>query len=366
MTVGAGLTRTRLQALAAAAFGALLLSATIAAGVAADDDIPGVALPPSPIAGSLTATENPYALDLDDVFAVPLAYNDRLDVTMTVPASADFDVYLFGPGAKSIASALQPPYPDLLRYSGRQTLGADEAFTFVRDRSSTATCFIDARAWKGQGSYTLTWRKQALPPPALVTTAPAASPYQRPASIVATVTTLGGWPLSGLSATVIANPYGSGAWSTAAAATSTASGRLTFSVMPTRQTRYRVRTVWATSSRGERIGYGYGDIITITPKAYLSVTRPTTSVTAGRAFTTGGLLKPAHAAAAGHVIVGAYRKTASGSWAYYRSWRATVTDGAWSASVALPTRGSWRLRAVVAADTLHARTYSPLRYVTVR
>lgn len=344
------------------------LTATVAGALSADDDIPGVPMPASPVSGSLVTTQNPYAVNLTDVYSIRIGFNDRLDAVLAVPSSGDFDLYLFAPGATRVATALQPPFSQLVMYSGDQRNGYDEAFTFVSDRSTTATYYVGAKTWSGSGNYRLTWAKRKLPAPSVTTTAPLVVPYGGTARIRASVaTTPSAWPIANLSASVIANPFGEPAWSKAADATSTATGVLTFNVKPTRQTRYRVKTRWATHPTLGSIGWGYGPIVTVTPRAYLSIARAPEEVARGRSFGVSGYLKPGHATpGSGHVTVGAWKRLPNKTWAYHRSFSARHSGTAWSASVALPTSGTWLVRAAVAPDELHAYTQSYSRFVTVR
>jgi len=68
-----------------------------------DDEIPGFALPVSPVGGHVDAVS-----DQDDVYAVTLSQNDVFVVELTgPPTGADMDLYLYGPDATSILS--DPP-----------------------------------------------------------------------------------------------------------------------------------------------------------------------------------------------------------------------------------------------------------------
>lgn len=343
-----------------------VLFAVIAiADVGPDDEIPGVPFPPSPINGSLTTTTNPNALDVNDVYAVKLGFNDRLDVALSTPPNADYALYLIAPGTQRVVDALAPPYSRLLRYSDEAT-GKAEAITYVCDRSTAATCYVDAKAWTGSGPYAMTWQMEHLRAPSVTSTAPAIAPYGGGVTISSTVT-LDDWRLRNLPATVICNPYGAPSWTAVAEATSTATGTLRVVVRPAKQTRYRLKTRWATGPLGISIGWGYGPIVTITPRAYLTVTGAPESIGPGRVFKVSGSHKPSHSTVAtGHVVVGAWKRTPSKTWKYYRSFSARNSGSGWYASVALPTKGAWLIRATVPADTSHAGTQSLSRWVTVK
>lgn len=129
-------------------------SATAAMRAAADDDVPGdpLAALPATFSGTLDA-----ASDTDDVYYLDLQAGEVLDVSITGPASAYFDMDLFGPGTTSIADPAAPfldttdatgdgspydPYPYELQY-----------------RSPVAQrVYLDVYAVDGVGGYSATWR----------------------------------------------------------------------------------------------------------------------------------------------------------------------------------------------------------------
>lgn len=87
-----------IDVLALAGTGTYSLAHTITAPEA-DDDIPGVAAPASPITGAVSDVDD------DDVYKIYLAAGSKLTLNMTGPAEpADYDLYLFGPAATSILS----------------------------------------------------------------------------------------------------------------------------------------------------------------------------------------------------------------------------------------------------------------------
>lgn len=345
-------------AVAAGTFGAIATS-----GVAPDDEIPGAPIPASPFSGSLIETDNPYALDVDDVYAISLSFNNRLDVTVTVPSAGDFDAYLFAPGAKSVARALQPPYTQLLAYSGRREAGATETFTYVSDSVETTTCFLAVRAWAGSGPYEVKWALTTLPSPAVTASAPTTVAYRGSALITGTVAPSG--TAQGVSTVeVLASPSGESGWTRVATGTVAPLGTFSLSVSPRRATRYQVRSLPAPAA-GASAGYGYGPVLTVTPKAYLSIAHTPSRAIRGRAFTVKGFLKPSHAATTRHVHVVAYRRNPSGTWVYKQTFRARGSGYRWAGSVKLLTSGRWRLKAMVRTDSLHAKTYSAWHYVRV-
>ncbi|MCL6560757.1 MAG: VCBS repeat-containing protein [Firmicutes bacterium] len=84
----------------------------------ADDNVPGVPLPPSPVIGTL----DEYT-DFIDVYSVQLNPGDVLSASITGPAGTDFDLYLFAPGtidvyyADPVAGAAGGSYPDSFSYT---------------------------------------------------------------------------------------------------------------------------------------------------------------------------------------------------------------------------------------------------------
>jgi C1A family cysteine protease len=110
----------------------------------ADDDIPGVPIPASPVTGTLA---NPG--DHNDVYAVHLAAGDLLQATLTGALGSDFDLSLFPPaattvtmGSQAVAWSERDYYPETIAYAAR-TAGPH---------------YLDADARSGSGTYTVTYR----------------------------------------------------------------------------------------------------------------------------------------------------------------------------------------------------------------
>jgi thermitase len=108
-----------------------------------DDNIPGVALPPSPVAGTLDRTG-----DRDDVYAVLLGAGQTLDLSLTGAAGTDFDLWLYGVGAtdvnvdsQAVASSRTSAYPEHIAYVA----------------PTTGVYYVDVYAFTGGGSYSLSW-----------------------------------------------------------------------------------------------------------------------------------------------------------------------------------------------------------------
>jgi type VII secretion-associated serine protease mycosin len=123
--------------------GAYELDWSVAASSPGDDsNIPGVALPASPVSDSLTGTS-----DENDVFKVYLAPGQTLDATLSGATDTDFDLRLYAPDATDIAldvpvaSSESSAYPDGIGYAAVAT-----GFHYLR---------VSRRS--GSGSYQLDW-----------------------------------------------------------------------------------------------------------------------------------------------------------------------------------------------------------------
>ncbi len=108
----------------------------------ADDDIPGIPAPPNPIVDTLDAS-----VDFDDVFSLDLSAGQVLTVSMAGTGDTDFDVYLFPPGSTTVTG------PDSVAFSAGETY--PEMFSYAA--TTTGTYYLDASAYAGVGSYTLTY-----------------------------------------------------------------------------------------------------------------------------------------------------------------------------------------------------------------
>jgi hypothetical protein len=302
--------------------------------------------------------------DIDDVYQVHLVPNERFDCTLTPPANADFDLYFIAPGTKRLADAFTYPWKPILKASENGT-GVVDAFTYVSDRSTPATFYLDvAQQHDGSGAYTLVWRRSLLPTPEVTSTAPAVVAYGGRVAIRGFVS-LGAVPVQSLRIEVQAKPFGATAWSRVATGTTGDDGAFSAAVKPVRRTQYRVRSLWSPLKDGTSIGYGLGPAMTVSPKARLTIKAPLTAVR-GRTFTVSGVLAPKHAKGSGHVRVIASRWNGSRYVPLRTTFSARHTATGWSAAIKLPYRGTWRLQARVPADGLHAETLSAIRKVRVR
>lgn len=347
--------------LVAALVGALVAPGLANAVTSPDNDIPGVVLPASPFTGALADT--PVELmDLDDVFQVPLAFNERIDMTMTVDPQLDADLYLLPPGTKNLY-AFQSGLVLPVASSVTETIGATEKFTYVSDRSLPATWYLDVSWWSGAGNYNVTYAKTQLRTPDITATAPSTCSYGGSALVTGTAS-VGGMYMTGFKAAFQSRAAGTSAWKTVAQSTTATDGVFAFTARPLKQTQFRVRTTWSPTKSGTDVGWGFSAPFTIWPRAYLAFRSTPSVAAAGRAFTVTGYLKPSHTTSTRHVKIVASRKVGT-TWVPAKTVYARSSGTGFSATFALP-RGAWLLRSSVPTDTLHAATVSGARYVSVR
>lgn len=359
-------------ALLAIAIAVLALTVVTAVALVSDNDIPGVPLPASPVSGSLTDTTVVGAWDYDDVFGVPLARNERLEVTMTPPATADFDLYLFSYLTKTLDQGFASG-TSLISAMSEGLTGATEHLNFVSDRSTVTTYYLDVAAqYDSSGPYTLWWTKTQLPSPSIDITAPALSGGYSVAATVSGVATVAltpessARPMSGFTVYIMAKPAGSTTWTKVATTKTTTQGAFAAIVRPTRGTQYYAKTPWAFSSEDSApIGFGASKAVTILPKAYLAFSTTPKVAYAGHAFGVTGIVKPSHGYTSRHIKVTASKYNGT-RYVYYKYIWARGSGGSFSGKLSLP-KGRWRLSLSAAADSLHASTTSTsFRYLSVR
>ena len=107
-----------------------------------DDDIPGLPIPASPVTGTVSAT-----VDWDDVFSIELGYGQVMTATVGWPVGADFDIFLYGPGATSISV---DPCVAFAGLNGHPN-------TFAYWAPASGTYYLDVNAAAGAGAYTVTY-----------------------------------------------------------------------------------------------------------------------------------------------------------------------------------------------------------------
>jgi len=332
-----------------------------------DDDIPGVPIPASPIAGTLDDVYS--AFDFDDVYAVRLGYNQRLSATMTGDAGTDFDLWLWKPGSTSVNDP--SPWSHIAQSS--QTNGTSaESFNYPASQPGTyyVDVFTDPGTSPNRGAYALTWSVVQLPsPPIEVAVKPATCGYNGSSVITGTVT-LDGAPLSDARVLVQGRPSGSSTWVSlnydktarpVAPRTKTRTdGSFSYTATGiTRKMEYRA-IVWPSATWGWRTSA----MVSVTPRAYLTRPYAPKKVRRNAKFRVHGYLKTQHRSGGKHVKITAYRAT-EGTWRYARSYNyGSYTK--YSTTMSLPTKGKWKLVATVSADGDHLATTSSATYLSVK
>ena len=200
-------------------------------------------------------------------------------------------------------------------------------------------------------------------PATLALTAPSTVAYATATTLSGTLKSATGAALSNRSVSVQYSREAS-SWATAKALLTNDSGAFSTSVALSRTTRYRIHFAgdagYASCTSATR---------TVAPRVYLTTPSAPSSVTRRHAFTVTGKLKPRHARGTRPVKLYCYRYQ-SGHWMLRKKVSAKVGNyssySKYSASVSLPYRGRWRIKAYHAADSLNAKTWSGVRGVRVR
>jgi len=366
------------RAVTAALFAALVLPASTALAAptpgfralfgGVDDDIPGIELPVSPVPGSLNDT--PGIDDWDDVYNIPLAYNQRLNVSMAAVAGTDYDLWLWKPGSTSVYDA--DPNPHIANSAQTEHTSTESMwYTAMSGGTYYLDVFADPGTSPNRGNYTLTWTTQQMTAPDLTISAkPAIVGYKGSATVAGTVA-FGGSPLPSARVLVQRRRAGStGGWTSLnygsdgrPKTVTDATGKFTYTVTNIAEKAEIRAVVWP----GETYGWRHGSAVTVTPKA--SLTRPYVKTIGGTVYRNRpiwlyGYLKPHHGAGAKSVKITAYR-SGGGMWQYARNYDYNGYTK-YSASMILPEKGTWKLVATTAADAYHAATTSSPTYVTVK
>ncbi len=358
--------RRGLLTAAAIALVALASWGVLSAVGSSDHDVPGVPLPPSPIEGSL----NDYS-DFEDVYAIPLRYNDRLDVTMTGEDGTRFDVWLWKPSTKSVHA--DTPLSKVVQSS--QTPGTSaEAFWYPTRTSGTYYLHVfnplDTDS-SSAGDYEIGYRITRLPAPSLLVSAPKTVGWGKTAKITGTVK-LDGAPMVGARVLIQSRTLGTTSWKDrnfdkAAYRPKTVTdgqGAFSYEVKPSRKTEYRA-VVWPS----ETTGWRHGKAKLIAPKVRLGAPKLPSSVRRGATFSVYGYLAPRHKAKAKSVTLTFTKGTrtvkvrAVNKSRYSAAWGKSTR---YSARVKLPVKGRWKVVATSKPTATHTTTTSAARYITVR
>ncbi len=324
--------------------------------VTTDDDIPGVPITASPVSGTVD-----YINDMDDVYSVNLVQGQTLYASTAAPSLTDVDLYLWGPNTRSKLGT--EPAVALSETAG----SSSERFFYTAPATGRyyldVWAFDDKRATPGDIAYTLTY---GFPDdqPAVTAAAPTICAWGASPAVTGIVRDSQGSPIAGAQVNVYARPAGKTTFTKVAAGTADASGAYAVPVKPALTTTYRVRSLG-----GTKYFDAVSNDVKIMPKAYLSTPATTSRVYRGRTFSATGYLKPRHASGARTVKLTCYRKE-SGRWKARKTVYATNSNYSsytkYSARLALPYTGSWKIVASAATDAYNAAGSSAGRYVYVR
>jgi len=344
----------------------LAVLGAVAATGAGDNDVPGMPLPASPIAGALDDHT-----DFDDVFAVPLKVNQKLEVSMTGDAPGQFDVWLWSPSTRSIFT--DSPASRVVQSS--QSAGTStERFWYPARNAGTYYLHVfnplDSPT-SSTGSYRLSYKITQLAAPGLSAKAPAVVSWGKTASVVGTAT-LAGVPMGGARILVLAMPAGTSTWkdlnfdsaSYRPKTLTNAQGGFSYTTKPSVKTQYRV-FVWPT----ETSGWKFGSAVTVAPTVRLGAPHVPANVKRGASFTAYGYLAPRHPTGAKTVTICFERGGKTVRVRAVNSKHSSVKWGSaskYKARVSLPSRGRWKVVSTTPADSLHAATTSSVRYITVK
>jgi len=334
----------------------------------ADDDIPGVPLPVSPVAGTLNDTAG--IDDWDDVYGVPLGYNQKLTVSMTAVAGTDYDLWLWKPGSTTVYDSNPDPH---IANSAQTEHTSTESFWYTAMSGGTyyLDVFTDPGTTPNKGAYTLTWSTQQMTAPDLsISAKPSTIAYKGSTTVTGTVS-FEGSPVGSARVLIQRRLAGSNSgWTSLNYGSdgrpktiTDSAGKFTYTVTDITSKSEIRAVVWPSATYGWR----HGSAVTVTPRA--SLTRPYVKTVGGTVYRNRpvwlyGFLKPHHGASAKSVKITAYR-SGGGMWQYARNYNYSSYTK-YAASMILPEKGTWKLVATTAADSYHAATTSSATYVTVK
>jgi phage baseplate assembly protein gpV len=295
-------------------------------------------------------------------------------ISGTVPAQA----VLQAPSAVAVATPPSGVAPLKVSFDGSgssQPGGSIDAYAWGFGDGAGATGVTAAHTYEHAGDYTATLtvtgagglsasatsNVRVTDASTLTLSAPSPSAYAS-ATLSGRLRTAGGDGIGAAALKVQSSRDGT-TWAAIADAVTRADGSYTAKVAPTRTTHYRVRfagrDLHANAMSTGRI---------VKPRVYLTVPAAPATVRRGALFTASGFLRPRHTPGTYPVTIACYRYEA-GQWKLRKTVRAKASDYSsytrYRVSLSLGSRGSWRIKAHHAADTLNANTWSGARSVRV-
>lgn len=328
------------------------------AGAADVTGLESAALPPSPVTGAVVSHA-----DEDDVYAVDLKAGEAFTARISAQAPAVVGLLLYRPGITSleqddflVAGWQVDRYPSYLVTAGGHRFAATEAGTY----------HLRVIEMGGLGAYTIEWAKGVAP--ALTISKSITIPYGGSTRIRGVLSNPDGSKPAGEIVELWSAPYPSRYATTKVASTLTvAGGAYSFTVKPSRRTRYTA------TSMGTLAGYSMARTPGRTTVPKVSLGRPSVADGAkrrNRAFSVWGSFKPRHTKGAKTVRIRCYHQRSDGKYVLRKTVRAVNSNYStytrYKVKVSLPYRGRWKLYAFAPEDGLHAATQSTARTVTVR
>lgn len=144
------------------------------------------------------------------------------------------------------------------------------------------------------------------------------------------------------------------------------SGTFSFKVTPRSKTYYRARF----AGEADHYAAEVSPSRYATPRHFVTEPRAPKTVSRSKYYTIDGFLKPGHARGTKPVAIKCYKRNSAGVYKYHHTVFAKASDysgySKYKASVKLPHKGKWRLRAYAAGDANHAGHYSTYDYVTAK
>lgn len=208
-------------------------------------------------------------------------------------------------------------------------------------------------------SFTLTDRLPRL----TAHRSPRTPEWNRPVTVSGTLRNAAGSPFVGAKVVVERSTDGGKTWRSVGTALTSLTGSYSLRYVPSRACKLRARFTAPTTYLPVTSAEG-----TVTPHAGLHAPYRPLGARAGRPVTVSGALTPRHQAGT-HAVVLRFQRYTSGAWRAASTARTTNRDSGvatrYSGSVRL-ARGTWRVRAETAADSLHASATTCWTAVSVR